>query len=69
RDRYEVDQIILPANSKTVLPVTLNDYYPNNSIRYILVGQPKGKLDVALPVRIMYKTKRLPIIKIDNTLT
>ena len=55
------EQIIVPANSKLVLPVNLENHRATESIRFLLLGEPTEKPDIQLPVRIMHTSKRIPI--------
>lgn len=57
----KLEQIILPANSQLLLPVNLENLKAQESIRFVLFGEPTNKVDVQFPVRIVYKSARIPI--------
>lgn len=57
----KLEQIIVPANSKVILPVNLENHKAKDSIRFVLFGEPTKKTDIHFPVRIIHSSKRLPI--------
>ncbi|MEO2075957.1 MAG: hypothetical protein ABGX20_11350 [Bacillus sp. (in: firmicutes)] len=57
----ELEQIIIPANSRVGLPVNLDNLKAHESIRFILLGEPTSKLDIQIPVRFIQKSERIPI--------
>ena len=57
----KLEQIIVPANSKAVFPVNLENHKAKESIRFLLLGEPTEKIDIQFPVRIIHTSKRIPI--------
>ena len=57
----KLEQIIVPANSKVVLPVNLENHKAKESIRFLLLGEPTEKPDIQFPARIIHNSKRIPI--------
>ncbi|MDN4606169.1 hypothetical protein [Sporosarcina highlanderae] len=57
----KLEQILVPANSKAVFPVNLENHKAKESIRFILLGEPTEKPDIPIPVRLMHNSMRIPI--------
>lgn len=56
-----LDQILLPAKTKGILPVNLENHKAKESIRFILLGKPTEKIDAPFPARISMFSERIPI--------
>jgi len=54
----ELKKVIVPENSKVILPITLERIIDTETVRFILVGKPIEDIDVTFPARIIEKSKR-----------
>ena len=57
----ELEQIIVPANSKVMLPVNLDNNIAQDSIRFVLVGEPTDKINIDFLARTILQSKRFPV--------
>ena len=59
----ELKKLIVPENSKVILPITLERISDTETVRFVLVGKPTEDIDVTFPARIIEKSKRLLVNK------
>lgn len=59
----DLDQIRIPANTKGLLPVNLENHKAKESIRFILLGKPTEKIDASFPARISMFSERIPYVR------
>ncbi|MEC1178285.1 hypothetical protein P9B03_07310 [Metasolibacillus meyeri] len=60
-ETLELQQILIPANAKVLVPTNFQAFHINKSARIIMVAAPSEKLDIPYALRVVKTTKRFPI--------
>lgn len=62
-ETLELQQILIPANAKVIVPTNFQAFQIDNSARIIMVAAPSEKLDIPYALRVVKTTKRFTIEK------
>lgn len=60
-ETLELQQILIPANAKVIVPTNFQAFQIDKSARIIMAAAPSEKLDIPYALRVVKTTKRFPI--------